>query len=413
MAIKTTIRVRIAALILTCVGVVLAVTPAQGNAQTVAYQRENPTEALSRYLRVLASSPRDFQALLGAGRAALALGDTQSAAGFFGRAEEVWPTNAMPKAGIAAALAHEGDAQGALQYFARAAQLGAAVQAFAVERGLAFDLLGRHGEAQSDYRIALQTSDADEARRRLALSLAITGDRNEAIALLGPLMARGDPAAARVRALVLALTGDPTGARAAIEAAMPGSSGRMAYFFQRLPGLSSQQKAAAVHLGVFPTGPQPSVAVAGGEQPGDRLKSIEELLAVTANPPAAAVQQTVPTAQPIPAPAAGAAQVASSASTSAATTGVSTRRFWVQLASGPNAAALPQQFDRIKRRYPELLEDLSPYVADDAGRSRLLIGPFKDRTAASEFAEGLESSGVNAFSWTAPQGQLVRKLPSE
>ena len=53
--------------------------------------KETPGAALARQVRVLASNPRDFNALIGAGHAALALGDVQAAAGFFGRAEEVNP----------------------------------------------------------------------------------------------------------------------------------------------------------------------------------------------------------------------------------------------------------------------------------------------------------------------------------
>ena len=86
----------------------------------------------------------------------------------------------------------------------------------------------------------------------LALSLAISGQKAEALSLLSPLMARGDAAGARTRAFVLALTGDANGAKGAIEAAMPGSSSNMAYFFRKLPALRSEQKAAAVNLGIFP-----------------------------------------------------------------------------------------------------------------------------------------------------------------
>ena len=190
MAIKGASRLRVAALILVGVGLTLSVTPSRAATQLGYVQVENPADALSRQMRVLASDPRNFQALVGAGKAALALGDTQAAAGFFGRAEEAWPASPLPQIGIGAALAHEGDASAALRYFAQAAQLGATVQSFALDRGLAFDLLGRHADAQSDYRIALNTVDGDEARRRLALSLAISGQKADALNLLGPLMAR-------------------------------------------------------------------------------------------------------------------------------------------------------------------------------------------------------------------------------
>ncbi len=51
---------------------------------------------------------------------------------------------------------------------------------------------------------------------------------------------------------MLALIGDQAGAAQAIEAVMPGGSARFAPFFAMLPYLSVQEKAAAVHLGMFP-----------------------------------------------------------------------------------------------------------------------------------------------------------------
>jgi hypothetical protein len=280
-------------------------------------------------------------------------------------------------------------------------------------------LLGRHAEAQADYRAVLTGQDGDEARRRLALSLAISGNRTEAVSTLGPLMARGDAAGARVRALVLALTGDLDGARRAIDAAMPGSSYQMAPFLQRQPSLRSDQKAAAVHLGIFPGSGQSAIASATipAEPPGDRLRSIEELLAGTTNPPAATPPPPVAQAPVRPPPAATPAQPVRIASNTAASRKVgqqvSTRRYWVQLASGPNPAALPGEFRRLKGRHANLLKGLSPYIAESAERSRLLIGPFMDREDASIFAVGLESDGVSAFSWTAPEGLMVRKIANE
>ncbi|HVH49615.1 MAG TPA: SPOR domain-containing protein [Sphingomicrobium sp.] len=418
-------RVFVAAFMLSFVGIALAVTPARADAQYGA-TRETPSDALARNLRGLATDPRNFQALIGAGKAALDLGDSQAAAGFYGRAEEVWPTSPMPQIGKGAALAQDGDPAAALTYFARAQQLGASVQSFGLDRGLAYDLLGRNAEAQADYRAVLGGADGDEARRRLALSLAISNRKPEAIAMLGPLMAKGDAAGARVRALVLALTGDADGARRALEAAMPGSSYQMAPFLQRLPALSANQKAAAVHLGIFPdsgslrtagVGTALATTTASQRPQGDRLRSIEEMLAGTSPLPS-------PTPSVPPAPTYGAPPVSTpvrqpvrmaniAVGNANVRQQVSNKRFWVQLASGSNAAALPAEFRRLKSRYSDALKGLSPYIAESGERSRLLIGPFKDRNDASVFAEGLESEGVSAFSWTAPEGQMVRKLANE
>jgi Flp pilus assembly protein TadD len=442
-------RVRVAALLLTAVGLALAASSAQVKAETALaspyasqsswMQRETPAAALARHIRVLATSPKDFLALVGAGKAALALGDSQAAVGFFGRADEVFPTSPLPQVGLAAAMVADGDARGAMPYFERAQQLGATAAMLGTDRGLAYDLLGRHADAQSDYRAALTGSDGDEARRRLALSLAITGDKAGAIAMLGPLVGRGDAGAARCRALVLALAGDLSGARRSLDAAMPGSSDRMVPFLAKLPSLRSNQKAAAVNLGIFPDEgtsyayvPQPgagpvSTSLASAKVPsgyasrtppparsstagnvagampmsGDRLASIDELFK---GPEASAAARPVQMASITP-------RMSSQLPPSAAR--ASRPRVWVQLASGTNPDALPGQFRRIKSGHEDIFEGMSGYVAEAPDRSRLLIGPFKSVSDAKIIIEDLESVRVDAFSWTSPPGQTIRKLSTE
>ena len=213
---------------------------------------ESPEAALARNVRLIAINPRNYDALLGAGRAALRLGDAQAAIGFFGRAEEINAAHWAPKAGQASAMAQMGEAQAALGLFEQAQALGATQSLIALDRGLAFDLLGQQANAQSDYRAVLALPDGGEARRRLALSLGISGRKVEAMAALDPLLAQRDPAARRARALILALGGDVDGARQAIAAMMPGASSGFDPFLRRLPTLGPGQKAAAVHLGIMP-----------------------------------------------------------------------------------------------------------------------------------------------------------------
>ena len=86
---------------------------------------ETASAALARYVRTLAQDPKDFQSLIGAGRAALEIGDTQAAAGFFARADEVNPRSPLPQAGMGAVSVANGDAKAAMPYFTRAQQLGA------------------------------------------------------------------------------------------------------------------------------------------------------------------------------------------------------------------------------------------------------------------------------------------------
>ena len=221
-------------------------------AQYAAVSPTDPGTSLAGALRTLSNEPRNFQALIAAGRAALDMGDTQAAAGFYGRAEEAAPQSPVPKIGMGAAMTAMGDARGAMTYFDRAQGLGAPQSLLALDRGLAFDLLGQQSKAQSDYRVAMFGNQADEARRRLALSLAISRDIKGAAATLEPLLVRRDVAAVRTNAFVLALAGDREGARRTIDAALPGAGARFEPFFKLLPVLRPDEKAMAVHLGEFP-----------------------------------------------------------------------------------------------------------------------------------------------------------------
>src|SRR5437764_14299151 len=112
---------------------------------------ESPSAAMARYIRNLAASPKDFESLIGAGRAALALGDPQAAAGFFARADEVNPRSPLPQAGMGAVSVANGEPQAALPYFKRAQQLGAPLASLGCDRGLAYDLMGQQALAQADY----------------------------------------------------------------------------------------------------------------------------------------------------------------------------------------------------------------------------------------------------------------------
>jgi len=425
-------RVRIAVVILASFGAALGGSPATAQV-AVGARGESPADALARSMKQLGTSPRDFDSLITAGRAALALGDTQAAQGFFGRADEVWPASPMPQAGMGAALAQEGDGAGAMQFFREAVSRGATQSAIGSDRGLAYDLMGQHSLAQADYRAALSGRDGDEARRRLALSLAISGNKTEALSMLSPLMARGDAAGARCRAFVLALSGDANGAKSAIEAAMPGSSDNMAYFFRKLPALRSEQKVAAVNLGIFPdSGVQvasatpPRVAMnkvtiiqknpVRSDQPAqdqDRIGSIERWLSQATQGSA-----TLPAEVTRPSPSQQVATASVPAAATRRTPGVNTsltatRRLWIQLASGPNSTALPDQFDRLKTRNRDLFEGISGYVSEERGKARLLVGPFRNNEEANIFADDLASLHIPAFTWTSQPGQAIRKLPSE
>lgn len=367
---------------------------------------ETPSTALARYVRTLADDPKNFAALIGAGRASIAIGDAQAAAGFFARADEVNPRSPEPQAGMGSVAVLGGQPFAALPYFTRAQQLGAPVSSFALCRGLAYDLMGRQADAQADYRLALSGPDSAEARRRLALSLAISGNKSEAIATLGPLMARGDAAAARARAFVLALTGDPNGARITIDAAMPGNWANVQPFISRLATLKAGDKAAAVNLGIFPDSGGSDVAFASSNVPSLSAPSY-------ATPPASApvVTSTAAIRPPAPPVFISTATAKKSASDQAAQT--SRQRVWLQLASGSNASSLPDQFQRLKSRNRDLFDGIKGYVASSGEKSRLVIGPFRGKSDAEIFAEDLGTVGIDSFSWTNSASDRIVPLGTQ
>jgi Flp pilus assembly protein TadD len=390
---------------------------------------ETAAAALARYVRALADNPKDFNALIGAGRAALELGDTEAAAGFFARADEVDPKSPFPQAGMGAVSVANGDAKAAMPYFQRALQLGATQATIGCDRGLAYDMLGDQAKAQADYRAALNGADAEEAQRRLALSLAISGNKAEALAALAPLAAKGDATTTRVRAFVLALTGDSNAAMSAINTAMPGSWSSVAPFLQKLPSLPAGAKAAAVNLGIFPdsngtayayaapTRPVPSTVAMTDTVSTGRLAGVDALLGAPPVPPSPQPVWQQPPLQAQP-PQAETVQVAYSAppprpATEQRTAEITDSKIWLQLASGRNASALTNEFERMKRDNAALFHGITGYVAEESDRARLIVGPFRGASDAKIFADDLRSIGIDAFRWTSSDSDRIVPVAGE
>jgi len=215
---------------------------------------ENAGADLRRYMTQIARDPRNLDALLGAGREALRMGDPQAALGFYTRAGEVAPRDGRVKAGMGSVMVLAEQPREALDFFGQAVSLGADQGEIAADRGLAYDMIGDPARAQQDYRTALAAHDSPEVRRRLALSLAISGQRAAALQAIDAQLRQNDRAAWRTQAFVLALTGDAAGAEDTARRVMPpGTAGQMAPFLARLAGLTPSQKAMAVHFGEFPS----------------------------------------------------------------------------------------------------------------------------------------------------------------
>jgi Flp pilus assembly protein TadD len=260
--------------------------PFLNQSQTQRRALADPADTLSRSLRILAEAPRDLSALSDAGEAALAVGDIDAALGFWSRAEEVAPRDGRVKAGLASAFLQSQQPRIALRLFDDAVDLGVPEATIASDRGLARDLRGDNRRAQRDYAIALQAGVDDEATRRLALSLAISGDRALAIGALDPLLRKQDAAAWRARTFVAALTGDIADATATARALLPQRQAeQMVPFLARLATLRPAQKAAAVHFGSLP--PVGKL--------GEETVSVAQGTILHAAPPAAAPPASVPT----------------------------------------------------------------------------------------------------------------------
>ncbi|HEY1607132.1 MAG TPA: SPOR domain-containing protein [Allosphingosinicella sp.] len=228
-------------------GAAAAAQPVPGSEQPL------PSDPLSTNLRILAESPHNVGALIGAGNAALELGDAQGALTFFARAEQDAPQDGWVKKWEGSALVQLEQPAAALKFFRDAVSLGVPETAVAGDRGLAWDISGDPRRAQRDYRLALSQDRDPEVTRRLALSLAISGEREQALALLQDQLQRRDRAAFRTRALVLALTGDWQDADRDVQAEMPGpQASAIEPYLARLPSLSLADRALAVHLGHFP-----------------------------------------------------------------------------------------------------------------------------------------------------------------
>ena len=341
-----------------------------------------PSAALARYVRTLASDPKDFGSLIGAGKAALELGDTQAAAGFFARADEVNPRSPLPQAGMGAVSVANGEAQAALPYFTRAQQLGAPVAIIRLRPRPRLRLARPAGEGAGRLSRRAGRPDGDEARRRLALSLAISGDKAGALQTLAPLMAKGDAAAARARAFVCALTGDSNGAMVAIDAAMPGSWARVPPFLQKLPGLNAGAEGGRGQPRHFPgrraTRPTPirrrsriTACRRRRRQRRHRSPVGDRRFADQPRPRpsrhrrrsrragrARRRRSRLPTVR----------RSAQSAAPAKSASGSPPGKIWLQLASGPNAAALPSQFDRLKSHNRELMDGIKGYVAKSPDR---------------------------------------------
>ena len=205
-------------------------------------------------MRRISFNPSDADAMADAGNASLAFGDANAALNFFTRANALRPGNSRIVSGLATATVRTENPFEALRLFDQAVRLGASERSIALDRALAFDLLGNFGRAQQDYKLARTASTSDDLIIRQSVSLSLAGQKEAADAMLVPLLQRNSASAWRARAFMLAARGELRESSRVAQGFMDASSAlRMEGFFRLMPSLTPAQKAAAIHLGHFPT----------------------------------------------------------------------------------------------------------------------------------------------------------------
>ena len=434
----------------------LCCLPNLAYAQSAATSREviqpAPTadlERLSVALQRLAREPRSVAALNDAGQASLVVGDLDAAMGFFGRALELEPNDAQAKLGMASVNLRARRPIEALRMFAEAEAVGASTDAIIGEWALAQDLVGNNELAQESYRKALAGGPNSEISRRLAISLAISGDREGFEATLLPLLQEQDLSAHRTRAFGLAILGDIDDAIDLVNRLMPPDlASRMSPYLTFMPRLTKAQQAAAANLGIFPRAAEigrddPRITRYASTGELSSVAGVDERLAPRGNP----LDQAQTNTESRPATSRLAqisqAQEEGSNSVSEAFREISgpvavditsdgavditqitvpreetqepepprhPARHWVQMATGRDRSALGFDWRRMVRRAPDLLSDRQAFVTRWGRANRLLTGPFASRDAAREMVNALRAQGFDSFAYSSPEGEEITQI---
>ncbi|MCK0129005.1 tetratricopeptide repeat protein [Erythrobacter sp. F6033] len=221
-------------------------------------------QLLNRALLRLAKRPENVAALLEAGEASTKVGDLDAAMGFYAKANGIAPNDARVKLGMAGVFLKSGRPVDALPLYAAAQSAGADAGDLLSDRALAFDMVGDTVSAQPAHQRAISLRPDDtEAKRRLAISYAISGNKAGFEDVLRPMLDRRDFASFRTRAFGLAIMGEQERAAAIVDAVMPRDlASRINPYLEFMPRLTKAQQAAAANLGIFP-----QVADIGREDP--------------------------------------------------------------------------------------------------------------------------------------------------
>lgn len=169
------------------------------------------------YRNVLARRPNDAAVQVELADTLLEVGLMDDAIGLYSAVDSRSPSAGEAEFGLARAQLQLNQPVRALAHMDRAVALSPANPRVLIGRGVVLDRMGRHAEAQASYRSALvQEPRSVAARSDLALSLAFTGQYDQALEILEPI-ARSAGSTAQDRqnlAFVYGLKGDRTDALA-------------------------------------------------------------------------------------------------------------------------------------------------------------------------------------------------------
>ncbi|MBB4631833.1 SPOR domain-containing protein [Sphingosinicella soli] len=381
--------------------------------------------ALSFYERALGIDPGFVAALRASTEVSLAMRMPQ-ALSYAERWVRATPKDGLAHLAVGAALVQQNRPTEAQKSFALAEAAGGPLAAIAMQRGLAFDLLGQSKNAQIAYADAMQRVPGDRSIiEHLALSLAIGGDNEAAMQLLQPEadLASGQASFERTLVLVHALGGRLDLARRIATANLsPQAASAAGDVLERITSLPTPAaKAAAVHLGILPDTARPPQVQAQAQVQAE-VKAPE---VVQASPPEPIVEQArviespPPRAEPAPAKPAAAKPAAGKPAPKAeplpaglpklSPAQLRAAYIWLQLSSSPERGLVAGDLARFKRK-AGAIGNYNAYVQSAAGTHRLLIGPFRSADDAQKVSRRLKAAGVDSYINRAPAGSSIAPL---
>jgi Flp pilus assembly protein TadD len=227
----------------------------------------DPAAARIFYERAAALQPNELGPQIGLAESAAAAGDFAQSAYAYRKAIAIAPERTELVYGHARGLLMMGETEHAIEQFSRYIRTKPDDPRGYIGLGIAHDICGTHSSAQTAYLDGLQAAPDNLAlRNNLALSLALSGETEDAVGILREL-AQEPGTAGRVRqtlALVYAVTGRTDAAVDLVRQSMSSAEARNTIVFLRsLQGVRGPSLAEAVLFGRVTRASAPSLTAEG------------------------------------------------------------------------------------------------------------------------------------------------------